>query len=81
MKNHKNPIQRNQIPHYNTESFKKWQADFFKKVLAATFFGNPNQLGKNPRRWQALPFQAGFLQRMFKNSPQFQKLNRRDVSL
>ncbi|WP_418416594.1 hypothetical protein [Blautia sp.] len=81
MKNHKNPIRHNQIPHHNTENYKKWQADFLEKVLAAIFLGNSNQLGKNPRRRQALPFPAGFPQRMFKDPPQFQKLNRRDVSL
>ncbi|WP_415927212.1 hypothetical protein [[Clostridium] scindens] len=45
----------------------------FQKVLAAAFFGNFNQLGKNPRRQQALPFPAGFPQRVFKDPHSFKK--------
>ncbi|MDB2143740.1 hypothetical protein [Enterocloster clostridioformis] len=74
MKNHKNPIRHNQIPHHNTENYKKWQADFLEKVLTAIFLGNSNQLGKKSPPPAGTPFPGRFPAVDVQRSPTVSKI-------
>ena len=56
------------------ESFKCWQAGFFKKVLAAAFLGNPNQLGKKSLPPAGTLFPGRFSAADVQKSSQFQNL-------